>query len=1104
MAPLPSDHAARDRVSRDLEGTLFVEAGAGSGKTTALVDRFVALVESGVAADHIAAITFTEQAARELADRIRRALSARGTAASTAALDVVDRAAICTLHAFAQRVLSEHAIEAGLPPRFAVLDEIASDEVFDQRWDAMVDRLLDDPQMEMPVRELAACGRTLDDLRDLAMQLRDNWDLLERQPLPAGERDVDAGERDVDVDELDVDELCAGLDALVAMGDRCSDDDDKLLVALDGLAAYRDRLASAVAADERVEVLQDGSAFKVGNVGRQPAWAGCTPNDVRDAIKAIDAQREAIARAAGAGALRRLGAHIAAFTLDRVEERRREGTLEFHDLLVLARSVLRDPRHGWQVRRSLASRYERLLLDEFQDTDPIQVQLALLIASDDPRAGTEPWERITTRPGALFFVGDPKQSIYRFRRADIGTFMAVRDSLPSGLERLTANFRSGASVVAWVNDTFSSLIVENDRSQPAYIALDAQREDAPAGPPVALLGCDPLPYRTPAAELRAREAESVVAAIVRAIGEGWAVQDGGGWRPATARDVCILVPARTSLPFLERALGAAGVPYRAETSSLVYSTREVRDVLAVARAIDDPTDQLALLTALRTTVFGCGDDDLFAWHELGGRWDHQARCPEGVDPGHPVAAAMAWLAGMHRARTWMAPSAVLDAIVRERRVLEVAFAGPRPQDLLRRLRFVVDQARAWEESAGGSLREYLAWVARQSAPTSRVVETVLPETDEESVRIMTVHAAKGLEFPVVALSGMTSRPSGRQPGVRVFWTDGGWEAKLAKGVATQQYDEVLPLQELLDAEERRRLLYVAATRARDHLLVSVHRAERNGGEPTLAELVWDAVPKEGGYYEDRGSRRPAPSGARPAPAPTAALPDRTTWEAERAAAMASASRRLTTSATRLAEEIAARAVVDAPGDPGLAKDAPDLELPAWQKGRYGTSIGRAVHAVLQVVDLATGAGLAEAAAAQAAAEEVLGRESLVASLARAALGSEVVRDAATRAHWREVYVGAPVGEAVVEGYIDLLVRGDDGLVIVDYKTDAVRDEADLAAKVTRYRPQLAAYAAATEAAVGERVAAAVLLFLSPSGARAVAVPGLDDAMDAVRAELAVG
>ena len=190
------------------------------------------------------------------------------------------------------------------------------------------------------------------------------------------------------------------------------------------------------------------------------------------------------------------------------------------------------------------------------------------------------------------------------------------------------------------------------------------------------------------------------------------------------------------------------------------------------------------------------------------------------------------------------------------------------------------------------------------------------------------------------------------------------------------------------------------------------------------------------------------------------------------------------SATRLAAEAAARREADeearraAAGDPGLAKDPRDIDLPPWQKGRYGTAIGRAVHGVLQTVDLVTGDGLVEACAAQAAAEGVLGREDVIEALCRAALDSEVVQRAARRKHWREVYVGVPYGDGVLEGYIDLLYEDDDGLVIVDYKTDSWRSESELDAKVDRYRIQLQAYAGAVRDAVGRDVARALLLFLA--------------------------
>jgi len=231
------------------------------------------------------------------------------------------------------------------------------------------------------------------------------------------------------------------------------------------------------------------------------------------------------------------------------------------------------------------------------------------------------------------------------------------------------------------------------------------------------------------------------------------------------------------------------------------------------------------------------------------------------------------------------------------------------------------------------------------------------------------------------------------------------------------------------------------------------------------------------------------SGAPPAPAAVAAttaapaglLPAPDDWQRDHDAALLAASTPLATSATRLAADEAAKRAAAAAADPGLAKGAKDIDLPPWQRGRYGTAIGRAVHGVMQVVDLAPPyAGLAEAVRAQAAAEGVLGKEDVIEALCRSALASEVVQRAAVRPHWREVYVGVPYGEGVLEGYIDLLYRDDQGLVIVDYKTDAWSTQGELDTKVERYAVQLDAYAAAIVTSTTEAVQDCMLLFCGPT------------------------
>ena len=758
----------------------------------------------------------------------------------------------------------------------------------------------------------------------------------------------------------------------------------------------------------------------------------------------------------------RIGSAIRAFTLASAEARQRAGQLEFHDLLVLARALLRDPEYGPNVRATLHERYERLLLDEFQDTDPIQIELAVRIAAADPRdegAGSEPWENVDVAPGHLFVVGDPKQSIYRFRRADIATFLrAERRFGPEGggVVELIANFRTVEPIIGWVNDTFATLmgepmddaLPENIDSQPQYLALEATRVAPDSGPAVAIIGRDEYPPGTTADQLRAAEANEVALTVTRIMGEGWDVSDKDGtWRPARLGDITVLVPARTSLPFLEDAFEQAGIAFRAETSSLVYASRAVRDLLMVLRAVDDPTNYLHIVSALRTPLLGCGDDDLFRFKwERKGRWSYLADQPDTVPPDDPVRIGLSYLRSLYEQRAWSAPSELMGSIARDRRALELGFAEGRPRDVWRRLRFVIDQARAWSEATGGNLRQYLHWVAVQTSEGARVTEAILPENDDDAVRILTIHGAKGLEFPITIVSGMSTAPSSRAaPAEVVFPATGGVGYKFGKMVRTEEYVDWAPIDEQMGLHERIRLLYVACTRARDHLVVSVHRKTRaNEPEPkrrTNAELLMAGMGEALEGLED-GVGATDGIQAAPVEAPTPPPPF-DEWAAERSAALLLASRPTTVSATALTDQGEPDRETEPDSeeehDPGLQKRPRDLDLPPWLKGRYGTAVGRAVHGVLQTIDLATGAGLDEALAAQCEAEAIPDRVEDVRMLVQLALESPSVVEAASSPHWREIYACTPVEGRLLEGYIDLLYRGPEGLVVVDYKTASTSD-----------------------------------------------------------------
>ena len=1096
------DGAARDTIATAVDRTLFVEAGAGSGKTSELVARVLALVAAGEALDAIAAITFTEKAAAELRDRIRVALQhaasdddrpALERGRCRRALDAVDGAAIGTLHAFAQRLLREHPVEAGLPPAIEVMDEIESQVAFEERWSAFRERLLSDPGLERVLLLADALGVKLEYLEEIAEAFDDDWDLVAERV----ERDVP------DPPPLAIDALVEAARACADLRNDCRFADDKLAVRLVELDDWCEEVR--VLGDDEVAVLDtfvrlDGR----WNVGQRGNWRNDV-EDVRDSARALIAMAHDVRARMNDLCLRRLGAELARFTLDAAEERRRHGRLQFHDLLVMARELLRGP-HATTVRDVLHRRYRRILLDEFQDTDPIQIELAVRITSP-PTTGGPDWRSLAAEPGRLFVVGDPKQSIYRFRRADIGLFLEARAVIGEGEPlQLRTNFRTVAPIVDWVNGVFGRLIVPEDGAQPAYQALAAVRQaSAGAGPAVSVLGSTPHDDEPAADDLRDREAADVAGVVATALAEGWLVEaPAGTWRPVRPGDIAILLPARTSLAALEQALDAAGIAYRAESSSLVYTTPEIRALLLAVHAIDDPTDDLAVVSTLRSSLFGCSDADLLAWVNRGGHWNPLAEPPPPPDGGDdPVGDAMATLRMFVLDRPWWSPSELLGELVAERRVMELGVETGHPADLWRRVRFVIDQARAWSEAGGSGLRAYVRWADRQRAEGTRAAEVVLPETDLDAVRVMTIHAAKGLEFPVTVVSGLSTRPKRPAGGGRVIWTaDGRYGSKAGKGVTTARFDEAVALDEQLDHHERIRLLYVACTRARDHLVVSLHRtASHDRAEPMASTSATLLARASAGVRQAVLGRSPAQlklALVPPGPPEPWEWADLDRWRSERDRALAESGHRRTVAATTLAHDAVPR---DEPVDPGLAKDARDLELPPWQKGRYGTAVGRAVHAVLQTVDLGTGAGLAQAAAAQAAAEGVLGREAVVAALARSALAAPAVLEAAGCPHWREVYVAAPVGDTLLEGYIDLLYRAADGLVVVDYKTDHLPDDASLEARLEHYSRQGAAYALAVERVTGQPVSRCVFVFCSPAGARQREVDDLPGVIASLSADL---
>ncbi|MCY3891396.1 MAG: UvrD-helicase domain-containing protein [bacterium] len=1074
MASTNNDQVDRYAIEVELDSTLFVEAGAGSGKTTALVARVLSLLDSGVAMENIAAITFTEKAAAELKNRLRQELSRSGR--HPEALDQLDGTAITTLHGFALRILSQHAIEAGLPARL----EVSPTEAFEDRWVEFQSRLLNSSEQEHTLTLARILGLNMDHLRELAQILDNNWDLVARemgnQPSPTGSIVIP-----------DVSGFPTWFDEVAALSMYCNDPTDRMLPKLETIAERAKSLRGAAGDQDQILRLLFIPGLSFTKAGRKGSWphedsGDPSLSDVADQLRKLgDAIKDLRAHVADV-LIERLTLVLAAFTLEAAEDRRRQGVLEYHDLLVLARNLLRHPQHGEEIRTALSGRYQRLLLDEFQDTDPIQIELAKLIATppDDHRH----WSELQDEAGRLFFVGDPKQSIYRFRRADIALYTQAGHAQSVNRKTLTRNFRSVEPILDWTNALFEEFMAPPSPSkqhvQPDYQALDAVRGSPPEGPPVAVFGRE-HPRGSRAGELRMIEAQEVAQAILTAVGQGWSVGDGRDenghelWRPARLEDICILLPARTSLPQLEEALEANRIPYRIEAGSLIWSSQIIREVMATVRALADPTDEVALVNALRSPAFGCGDNDLFTFRvDHHGKWNYTVDQPKQLPDDHPVGQALAWLAELHAEVRWLNPSLILERIVRERRLMESScFGQSRARDAWRSLDLVIDQARQFEESGGRGLREFVAWVDRKIGERTRETDVILSETDDDAVRITTIHAAKGREFPIVILSGTYARS--RPMSAQVVWpVEGGFGVRFSNLLRTRTFAEQQENEEEMEHAERLRLLYVALTRAMDHLVVSTHhieRSENSTARPSMAEMV---VENAAWMPEAEWAPEPLPSEEPDTPQHASFV----AWQTEQERVMAAASKPSTMSASRIAWTKTEDE--DVGQFPGLAKDGPtdgDDERSPLRKGRSGTQIGSAVHGVLQTVDLdAAPDSVGPVAAAQAEAEGVSQAQSTVWALARSALESSTVREAAGSEHWKELFVAAPVDGTVVEGYIDLLYRTPEGLVVVDYKTDDIYDNDVFQDKIDRYKLQVAAYSLAVEQAVGEPVSRCVLVF----------------------------
>lgn len=1087
------DQAVRDRITLDFRTSFCVEAGAGTGKTTLMVDRILNQVLSGVPLSRIVAITFTEKAAGELKQRIREALEKKRSQAPdfftrlTRALGDLDNAQISTIHGFAASILRERPVEARVDPNFRQLDELGARLLVDDVWEQWLDRLLvsDDETLKMAL----VSGLDLKQIRQLfygLYQHRERADRLRRSSHSIAQVRSEI-QRIIAEVELYL-PFCKNPD-----GDKGFQQWSRALQAFHALDPLR--------LLPLVKFLREPRLNR--NHGINSNWEADYNRRQKERASEISNLRKALFTRILDNLLQLLRQAV-----DAVEqEKNRRNVLDFEDLLLKARDLLLKDK---PTRRYFQGQFQFVMVDEFQDTDPLQVEIAFLLCEEDARANR--WQDVRLQPGKLCIVGDPKQSIYRFRRADIETYMEAQEKIATQGEILLIqeNFRAAKPLIDWVNQTFASLICEEEKYQPRYQELLAS--DQPAGqahPHITILYPPEEPENMD--ECREMEAAALVCVLRRIRQQQWQVRDREKkrLRDSKWRDIAILFYTLTQSYVYECALRAADIPYRLEGGKQFFSRQEIHALAACLKAIDDPSNQIALAAALRSMFFGFSDGQLFRLRETNGSLSYlrTSRSGKGEAAGPPkpgigseLEAALALLRSLHWQRNQVSFAYTLERLYRETNALEKHLLAWSGRQSVANLEKAVARARAFEDVGPSTFRRFVKWFHQLEEDSRQEPESVVVESDEDAIQLISIHKSKGLEFPIVILANISSSVN---EGDTAIWHNPSSSLAFHIKAGNEDFETVNfrvaaeAEQKRLDAEKKR-LLYVGATRARDYLLISAFHSKNPQG---LLKHLFEVIPRPRDILE--GTDEIEREGIRLWKVATPDLPSdpelssrviitpegEPTWEQQweqwHTARAAAFQRAKISWSPHIASEVKTAWTTDTSfATPGIARktEASTLgsafhrvvyrmakeDLAEFYAAAHGHDISARARSVPQYLK-----ALVEQTAVEYGLDDPTELAKLVRQPAPAVL--QGIFRGARQIH-REVPFLLNLGEAcnaadkkfssLYEGIIDVVVEQPNGSwLVLDYKTDHIRVR-EVPERMARYRQQSRIYRAAVEQATG--------------------------------------
>ena len=835
----PADQDQRDHILHDLDTNILVEAAAGTGKTTSMVGRMLALLLEGKCkVETIAAVTFTKKSASELRERFHAELmrQARSKDASEEqrarlryAVENIDQCFIGTIHSFCGRILRERPVEAGVDVAFEEIDEVADQRIQLEAWNTFV-------------AELYICQDTLlDELATLGLEIG----LLEE----AFQKFVEYP----DVDEWPTKtpesiEFEALTEAVEEYAERIRNFADRIPLkpGNDKFSIHLRDFKRAVTQQQTtdpVTLMQLLESLSKKPSLTQKPW-GDHKQFAKDELETWEIFYEDILSPALAKWREQRYEVIlqvlqrASKTYDKI--RIGGGLLNFQDLLMKAADLLQT---NPNVREYFKRRFTHLLVDEFQDTDPVQAKLMLLLTATDPHE-TE-WESCVPKTGSLFVVGDPKQSIYRFRRADIVTYNRVKSIIQDtggNILTLSANFRTSPEILDWVNEEFTGRFpTEANQHAPAYVPFHHGRTDEERGDFHGVLRLDiPDTVSKKPADSTKFEAEAIANTIAEALSNRKTVTRStndaakGIGPEARPEDFMIVTRGKKNLTAYAQKLAALGIPHEVTGGTVLNETPEIALLYDLIKCLSDPVNPVALVNLLRGELFGFSDRILFDFRQQGGIFDFWSAMPENSreETTKPFRAVYN---NLRDYATWLKHLphvSALERIIEHTGLLALAASresgNTRAGSLAKTIEIIRQEQGQYHDIS--SLAELLRQVAQGELEYDGITAG---KPSSSVVRIMNLHKVKGLEAPVVFLADTKteknhevrmhidrSEPSITRGFMNICGPANAFGNAPPLLAHPHNWEEAQDKERPYENEEKVRLLYVAATRAGSAMVIS--------------------------------------------------------------------------------------------------------------------------------------------------------------------------------------------------------------------------------------------------------------------------------------------